>query len=87
MQLRTALVRLLLGIFATFIAVNWNAVSTPTTLSFVAGTVQFPLGLLLLAFTARMVAPFVVLLLAQLAGVISHGAACGQGAERAARLG
>lgn len=37
----------LLGLFA---AVNWSALTAPTTLSFVAFAVEGPLGLILLAF-------------------------------------
>lgn len=39
-----------LALLALFAAVNWSALTAPTTLSFVAFTVEGPLGLILLAF-------------------------------------
>ncbi len=39
-----------LALLALFAAVNWSALTAPTTLSFVAFTVEGPLGIILLGF-------------------------------------
>ncbi len=70
MNLRTALLALLLAAFAGFLALNWNVVTAPTTLSFGFWTAQAPLGLLLLGFTVLIVAMFLFLLLVQQATVL-----------------
>jgi uncharacterized integral membrane protein len=70
MSLRTVLTVLLLAVLAVFTVVNWGAITAPTTLSLVFGTVQAPLGLLLLGFTVLVAAVFLFLLAVQQAGVI-----------------
>jgi uncharacterized integral membrane protein len=70
MKLRTLSVFLLLAILAAFVFVNWSAFTAPTSLSVVFTTIEAPLGLLLLGFTALITAVFLFLLLVQQAGVI-----------------
>lgn len=70
MTLRTLFTVLLLALFAAFAVVNWSALSAPTTLSLVFGTVQAPLGLILLGFTVAIVAAFLFLMVFQQAGAI-----------------
>jgi uncharacterized integral membrane protein len=60
MHLRTLLVLLVLGILAVFAAVNWNSFMAPTTLSVLFATVQAPLGLIMLGFTALLTALFLL---------------------------
>jgi len=60
MQLRTLLVLLVLGITAAFAAVNWSSFLAPTTLSLLFATVQAPLGLVMLGFTALLTALFLL---------------------------
>lgn len=70
MTLRTLFTVLLLALFTAFAVVNWGALSAPTTLSLVFGTVQAPLGLILLGFTVAIVAAFLFLMVFQQAGAI-----------------
>jgi uncharacterized integral membrane protein len=70
MNLRTALLALLLAAFAGFLALNWNVVTAPTTLSFGFWTAHAPLGLLLLGFTVLIAAMFLFLLVVQQATVL-----------------
>ena len=60
MHLRTLLVLLVLGILAVFAAVNWSSFMAPTTLSLLFATVQAPLGLVMLGFTALLTALFLL---------------------------
>jgi len=60
MHLRTVLVLLVLGILAAFAAANWNSFMAPTTLSLLFATVQAPLGLVMLGFTALLTALFLL---------------------------
>ena len=60
MHLRTVLVLLVLGILGIFAAVNWSSFMTPTTLSLLFATVQAPLGLVMLGFTALLTALFLL---------------------------
>jgi uncharacterized integral membrane protein len=60
MHLRTLLVLLVLGILAVFAAVNWNSFMAPTTLSLLFATIQAPLGLVMLGFTALLTALFLL---------------------------
>jgi len=46
-------------LLALFVAVNWTAFMTPTTLSMIFGTVQAPLGLVMLVITGFVAALFV----------------------------
>ena len=70
MNLRTALIIVLLALFAGFVALNWSVITAPTTLSFGFWTAQAPLGLLLLGFTVLIAAMFLFLLLIQQATVL-----------------
>ena len=49
MYLRTLLIVIVLGLLAIFTLFNWSAFMSPTTLTFGIGTVEAPLGLILLA--------------------------------------
>jgi uncharacterized integral membrane protein len=60
MHLRTLLVLLVLGILAVFAAVNWGSFMAPTTLSLLFATIQAPLGLVMLGFTALLTALFLL---------------------------
>jgi uncharacterized integral membrane protein len=60
MHIRTLLVLLVLGVMAVFAAVNWSSFMAPTTLSLLFATIQAPLGLILLGFTALLTALFLL---------------------------
>jgi uncharacterized integral membrane protein len=60
MYLRTILILIVLGALALFTIVNWHAFTTPTTLSLIGGTVEAPLGLMLLGVVAVLAALFLV---------------------------
>ncbi|MBA4421820.1 MAG: Signal transduction histidine kinase [Syntrophus sp. (in: bacteria)] len=60
MHLRTLFVLLILGVMAAFAAVNWNSFMAPTTLSLLFATIQAPLGLIMLGFTALLMAVFLL---------------------------
>ena len=51
---------ILLAALALFAALNWTALTAPTALSFVFGTVQAPIGLIMLGFTVAIVVAFLV---------------------------
>jgi len=70
MNLRTALIIVLLALFAGFVTLNWSVITAPTTLSFGFWTAQAPLGLLLLGFTVLIAAMFLFLLVIQQATVL-----------------
>ena len=70
MNLRTVLLALLLAAFTGFLALNWNVVTAPTSLSFGFWTAEAPLGLLLLGFTVLIAAIFLFLLVVQQATVL-----------------
>lgn len=48
MYLRTLLILIVLGAVAIFAAINWKAFMAPTALSLIFGSVEAPLGLILL---------------------------------------
>lgn len=52
MSIRTVALVLVLALLAIFVVVNWSAFTTPTSLSLLVGTVEAPLGLLMLMVTA-----------------------------------
>jgi uncharacterized integral membrane protein len=58
MPFRTLLLLLLLGALALFVAVNWTAFTAPTTLSLLVGSVEAPLGLVMLMITGVLAAIF-----------------------------
>jgi uncharacterized integral membrane protein len=70
MKARTLFLVLLFALITAFVIVNWPAITAPTTLSLGVGTVQAPLGLLLLGCTVLVAAVLLFLLLVQQAGVI-----------------
>jgi uncharacterized integral membrane protein len=51
MPLRIFLLLLIFGALAIFVIVNWAAFTTPTTLSLLVGTIEAPLGLVMLMLT------------------------------------
>jgi uncharacterized integral membrane protein len=51
MPLRTVLLLVIAAALVIFVAVNWAAFNTPTTLSLIFGAVEAPLGLVMLAIT------------------------------------
>jgi hypothetical protein len=62
MYLRTLLIIVLLGALVLFAAVNWNAFTTPTTLSVIFTTFEAPLGLILLALIGAFTVLFLIYL-------------------------
>lgn len=60
MHIRTLFVLLVLGVMAVFAAANWSSFMAPTTLSLLFATIQAPLGLIMLGFTALLTAVFLV---------------------------
>ncbi len=70
MNLRTLLLLSLVGVIAVFALVNWGAFTTPTTLSLVFGTVQAPLGVIMLVLTGLLTALFLVYIVYQQASAI-----------------
>ena len=70
MNLRTLQLLLLVAAIAIFTLVNWSAFTTPTTLSLVFGTVQAPLGLVMLVLTGLLAALFLVYIVYQQAGLL-----------------
>lgn len=64
MSLITILVLLVLVGIGTFVAVNWSLFLAPATLSLVVGTVEAPLGLIMLGLMGVLTALFLVVLVA-----------------------
>lgn len=62
MSLRTVFLILVVALFALFTALNWGAFMAPTSLSLLFATVQAPLGLVVLGFTALLAALFLAYL-------------------------
>jgi uncharacterized integral membrane protein len=60
MYLRTVLIIVVLGILAIFALINWNAFTSPTTLSVGFTTVEAPLGLILLGIAACLTLLFLI---------------------------
>ena len=56
MSVRSLLVVIVLGLLAIFAIVNWGTFITPTPLSLVVTSVEAPLGLVMLGFTAVLAA-------------------------------
>lgn len=56
MSVRSLLVVIVLGLLAIFTIVNWGTFITPTPLSLVVTSVEAPLGLVMLGFTAVLAA-------------------------------
>ena len=52
MSIRTVALILVLAALAVFVVVNWSAFTTPTSLSLLVGSIDAPLGLLMLMVTA-----------------------------------
>ncbi len=60
MNLRSIAIVVVLALMAIFAALNWSAFITPMQLSLLFGTVQAPLGLIMLAFTALLTVVFLL---------------------------
>jgi biopolymer transport protein ExbB/TolQ len=60
MYLRTILILVVLGALALFTAANWDAFTTPTSLSVIFATVEAPLGLILLGIVAMLAVLFLL---------------------------
>ena len=60
MYLRTVLILVVLGLLVVFVGVNWSAFTMPTALSLLFGTVEAPLGLILLGIVVLLTALFLV---------------------------
>ncbi len=60
MHARTLIVLFVLGVIAVFAAANWSTFVSPTTLSLLFATIQAPLGLVMLGFTALLTALFLL---------------------------
>lgn len=58
MKIRVILLLLVFFAIVVFAAVNWTAFTTPTTLSFVATTIEAPLGLIMLGLMALLTMVF-----------------------------
>ena len=58
MPLRSILLLALVAALALFVIVNWAAFTTPTTLSLLVGSVEAPLGLIMLVITGFLAAVF-----------------------------
>jgi uncharacterized integral membrane protein len=72
MGYRTLALVIVFLLFTIFTAVNWPAFTAPTTLSFVVGSVQAPLGLVLLGAIVFLSAVFLLLLAVQQANVLAE---------------
>ncbi len=70
MNLRSAIVAVVLALLGAFTLLNWTAFTTPTTLSLGFAEVQAPLGLLMLIITAFLCVLFLGYIVFQQAGVI-----------------
>jgi uncharacterized integral membrane protein len=60
MPMRTVLLLVILALLAAFVIANWAAFTTPTTLSVLVGSVQAPLGLVMLTITAALALVFLI---------------------------
>ena len=60
MYLRTVLILFVLGLLAIFAIANWSAFVAPTTLTLGFGTIEAPLGLILLGMVGLITAMFLV---------------------------
>jgi len=73
MSLRTLLVVVVLGLIAVFAIVNWGVFVTPTRLSLVVTSVEAPLGLVMLGFTAVLAAVLLAYALKVQVNALSEG--------------
>src|ERR1700712_2364738 len=69
MRMRTLLLLLIVVVLGTFTILNWTAFTTPTNLSLVFGSVQAPLGLVMLVITGILATLF-LLYVAYLQGTV-----------------
>jgi uncharacterized integral membrane protein len=69
MRMRTLLLVVIVVLLGTFTILNWSAFTTPTSLSWVFGTLEAPLGLLMLVITGLLAMTF-LLYVAYLQGTV-----------------
>ncbi len=60
MRLRSILLLVVVGVIALFAALNWEAFTAPTTLRLGFGTMEAPLGLIMLGVTVLLTLLFLV---------------------------
>lgn len=72
MNVRTALLLVVVAAFAGFILLNWEVVNAPTTLSFGFWTAHAPLGLVLLGFAGLILTVFLLVFALQQATVLAE---------------
>ncbi len=63
MKLRTLFLLIVMVATSVFAAINWGTFTAPTTLSLAFGSVQAPLGLIMLGLTAFLTALFILFLI------------------------
>jgi septal ring factor EnvC (AmiA/AmiB activator) len=73
MPLRTILILFAAGAIALFAALNWSAFTAPTTLHFGFGTVDAPLGLIMLGLTVLLAFLFLIFVIYLQATVLLEG--------------
>lgn len=78
MNLRTALVALVLVLIAAFCALNWSVLVAPTALSLGFTSVQAPLGLMMLGLIALLAAAFLVYIALLQAGMMAESRRVGR---------
>ena len=73
MPLRTSLILFAGCVVVLFAALNWSAFTAPTTLRFGFGTVDAPLGLIMLGFTVLLALLFLIFITYLQTGVLLEG--------------
>lgn len=73
MPLRTIVILFAGGVVALFAALNWSAFTAPTSLHFGFGTVDAPLGLIMLGFTVVLSLLFLIFIIYLQTTVILEG--------------
>jgi uncharacterized integral membrane protein len=73
MSVRSLLVIVVVGLLAIFAVVNWGTFVTPTRLSLVVTSVEAPLGLVMLGFTAVLAAVLLAYALKVQVNALSEG--------------
>src|SRR5437762_11769432 len=73
MRLRSILLLVVVGVIALFAALNWKAFTAPTTLRLGFGTMEAPLGLIMLGVTVLLTLLFLVFVIYLQASVLIEG--------------
>src|SRR5437773_12580648 len=73
MRLRSILLLVVVGVIALFAALNWEAFTAPTTLRLGFGTMEAPLGLIMLGVTVLLTLLFLVFVTYLQASVLLEG--------------